>query len=110
MNPIPSSCSMINVKTSQNYYISGLKITSFFFYLMLLTYPLGKLGRVVVGEQGFALSTVFWALMALAFVAENLSSSQRIRVRKAVRIPLLLLLMLTIFDVLDFTRGVNALK
>jgi len=110
MNPIPVNCPMNNIKTGKKHYALSLKITSFFFYLMLLTYPLGGLGRVVIGKGGLALSTIVLAFIALAFVAENLSSSQRIRVRRGVRIPLLLLAMLTIFDVLDFTRAVSALK
>jgi len=110
MNPIPANCPMNDVKTSKKHYALNLKITSFLFCLMLLTYPLGDLGRVVAGERGVALSTVVLAFMALAFTAENLSSSQKIRVRKAVRIPLLFLTMLMIFDILDVTRSVSALK
>jgi len=48
--------------------------------------------------------------MAFAFVVENMSSSQKIRVRKAVTIPLLFLAMLMIFDTLNVTRSVSALK
>ena len=87
MNPIPASCPMINVKTSKKHYALGLKITSFFFYLMLLTYPLGKFGAGGCWRAGVCIVNGFFVLMTLAFVAKNVSSSQKIRVRKAVRIP-----------------------
>jgi len=56
------------------------------------------------------LSTIVLVFIALAFAAENMLSSQKIRVRKAIRIPLPFFAMLIIFDILDATRNVSALE
>ena len=77
MNTIPARCPINIVKISKKHYALGLKMTSFLFCLMLLAYPLGKLGRVVVGEQGVGIVNGFLLLWLLHLLLKTCQARKR---------------------------------